>query len=130
MIQIIDSLLTGRIRLGNIYLKLYQINLFGNSMNFLNTSYNGELITLDNLYIRMLLNFGIVYFLVIWSSYYKLGKKYCTELNSRNSILILSFAFFGISESMGYNICFNISLFLLRELIYGLRTIYTVKTIK
>lgn len=130
IIQTIDLVLTGRIRLGNIYLNMYPINLFGNFISFPTTSYNGEIITLDNLYIRMLVNFGAIYFLGICFSYYKLGKKYCTNIESSKSILIFSFAFLGISESIGYNICFNISLFLLRELIYGIRARYVDKVIK
>lgn len=119
LFQWIDLILTGRIRLANIYLNIYPIKVFGTEMEFLSNSYKGEIITLDNLYVRMILNFGVLYFVFICLSYYKLGRRYRKNLNSKKSILIIAFALLGMSESMGYNICFNISLFLIIELIYN-----------
>lgn len=119
LFQWIDLILTGRIRLANIYLNIYPIKIFGTEMEFLSNTYKGEIITLDNLYVRIMLNFGVLYFVLICLSYYKLGRRYRNSLNSKKSILIITFALLGMCESMGYNICFNISLFLIIELIYN-----------
>lgn len=48
----IDDLLSGRLELQNIFIKLYDITFFGNKVDYFDT--------LDNSYIRTILNFGII----------------------------------------------------------------------
>ncbi len=61
--QRMDGFFSGRIYLQMIFLENYDINIIGNSVYYFNT--------LDNVYIRMLINFGILAWFFFGFIYYK-----------------------------------------------------------
>lgn len=94
----INELLSGRVLNASRYLKKYDINLIGQKIE-LTTNDRSYTYYLDNGYIKLLLNYGLLTFLVIFLIYYA---NIYTAYKKQNIVLILLFAMYliyGISEN-------------------------------
>lgn len=95
----VDGMLSGRIWLQSLIYNKYQITLFGNTVDFFST--------LDNIYIRTVLVFGIFGVIML----YVVNKKNI-ELAIRKKdfiylAIILTMLFYGLMEHISQDICFS-----------------------
>lgn len=86
----INNILSGRIYLQNIFMNIYDINIFGNNIFYFDT--------LDNVYIRTILNFG----LVVWLLYIYIYWQMFNFANKNNDklmiIIIIVLLIYGLME--------------------------------
>ncbi len=119
VIAFFDRLLTDRFYYGNLYYKLYGVSLFGKEINLLDNIYKDSYyITLDNFYMRLIINFGIVTFILYLAAFFKLCRTYKSNKTISKLLMIVFFAIYSISESNGLNPCFNSSILFIAELIF------------
>ena len=114
-IYTIDSLLSGRIRYGRYFWEEYGINLFGNVVTFISTQqaalYNTSAEVLDNSYLKLLIQFGGIIFIIYnYLSYKSLKYLVNKEKDSSKEILLIiliTFYILGISETWLIKFYFN-----------------------
>ena len=122
IIEITDELLTGRIKCIYYFINKYDINLLGNELELIGTrealEYNTSAKILDNSYIKILLQFGIVnYVLFVLLLYYGI-KRAIKEKNYALCLIFLIYFIYGISENALYLIRYNIFLLYFSNIIY------------
>lgn len=87
----INDLLSDRLYLQNMFVSLYDINLFGNKINYFST--------LDNSYIRIVLNFGIFGWILY---YYIFNLNFKFSIKDKNSsyltIILFVLLIYGVME--------------------------------
>lgn len=88
--KIIDELLSERIYLQSIFVQLYDITLIGNEINYFDT--------LDNAYMRIILNFG----LIVWILYVYIYNSIASHAIRKNDNIIMMIVFvfliYGLME--------------------------------
>ncbi len=87
----INELLSDRLYLQNMFVSLYDINLFGNKINYFST--------LDNAYIRIVLNYGIfgwILYYYIFNLNFKFSRK--DENSSYLTIILFVLLIYGVME--------------------------------
>lgn len=88
--KVIDEILSERIYLQSIFLRLYDITLIGNEINYFDT--------LDNVYMRIILNFGII----VWFLYMYIYNSIISHSIKKNDnmIIMITFVFliYGLME--------------------------------
>lgn len=86
----LDKLFSERLYIQSIFTKLYKITLFGNEIDYFDT--------LDNAYIRLMLNYGficwIIYYFIYSTIYFKAKK----NNNKIIIIIVLIFLLYGLME--------------------------------
>lgn len=101
--NIIDSMLSHRITLMKKFYDIYSINLLGNTVKYKSIS-NGIIsnkdMVLDNTYMYLLIDMGVIFTIIICLLYTKLIKKLIAmELNKELTIIII-YIFFAFSERL------------------------------
>lgn len=86
----IDSLLTGRIKLFSYYWSNYPITLLGNNVNYIDT--------LDNIYVMLLVNFGIVGWILYLYIYNRIFKSAANNNDNIMIIIYIVFLIYGFME--------------------------------
>ena len=111
IINALDLLLTGRLYYINLILTEEVPVLFGHA--------DFETIIVDNGYMELLFNGGILVF--IWFSYYivKISNKLARECRYRELLLIVCFIIFNMAESSFEVISVNVSLLFISEILFG-----------
>lgn len=111
IINKLDVLLTGRIGYSNHFLNYYNINLFGHNL------FNDNSL-IDNSYIILLINYGLITFVLYIWGYMKIIKKFVFLKMNKELLMISCFSIYGITEGFLSNIFLNLSLVFLANLIY------------
>lgn len=99
----IDRLLSGRIYYTSYFLKNYSLSLFGNNLYVDNN-------LIDNSYIILLANYGIIVFILYLAIYRKVIKNFIINRLDKELLVIIIFSIYGITEGFLPNIFMNISL--------------------
>lgn len=94
-----DQLLTTRVQIQAKYLETYSINLFGNQIEFFKT--------LDNGFLRNILNYGLV-LTIIFVIIYIFNIKRSIKDGDKIHIIFLSLMIFSLSESSMFFVAYNI----------------------
>lgn len=111
MINQLDRLFTGRIYYSNHFLTQYPINLFGYDL-----SYDSHL--LDNGYVILLINYGVVVFFLYVVGYLFLIRRFAQKNMIKELFMISSFTLYGVAEGYISNIFLNFSLLFLGDLLF------------
>lgn len=101
---IVDRILTGRIKLATYALVNYKYTFLGQFINFKinwDTIFELNNFTFDCLYSQLFFNFGVIWFMFLSFSFYKISKK----LDERSTILLMIWCLYGITEMHGI-LCF------------------------
>lgn len=114
-INILDRLLSGRIGYTSYFLNNYSMSLFGNNL-YLDDN------LIDNSYIILLANYGIIIFVLYLISYNKIIKKYITLKMDKELIMIVCFSVYGITEGFLSNIFMNLSLVYIADIIFNTKS--------
>lgn len=96
----IDKLFSRRIYIQNIFYNEYSINLIGNVVDYTRT--------LDNAYIRIILNYGIIGYALF---YYLYNKIITLSIKNKDYIIFIMFITFclgGLMENLMFRIVYNI----------------------
>lgn len=112
IINKLDQLFSGRIYFSNYFLTYYSINMFGYNLS-------NERNLLDNGYVMILINYGIIIFSLYVISYYKIVKKFIKLKLNKELLMISFFAIYGITEGYLPNIFLNLSLMFINTLIFN-----------
>lgn len=96
----IDTFISGRIWIQNKYMNAYDVTLFGNKMEFDRT--------LDNVYIRYLLNYGVLATLALDYMYRTIIKNAYRNKNILICAIFTIIALYGLMENVMFDITFNI----------------------
>lgn len=119
--RVIDDLLSTRLKSAHIFLTNYDINLFGNELDFSEAEARKNhvgLLILDNAYVRILLNFGLIYTIMLGFLYIKLMKIAIKEKNTVLCIILVIFAIRGLVENNAFSLYSNVFLLFLSKVIY------------
>lgn len=109
--QQLDIILSGRLRIIDKFLDIYEIRLLGNDIS-------ATKITLDNLYAYSVISLGIIPTLAIIISYIGLQKRLYIK-NERLLIIILTtFMIYGLSERLWLYPEYNAIVLIIKEFIY------------
>ena len=100
----VNKLFNGRVEYSNYYLETYGFSLFGNNIQ------NDRNAIIDNGYLYMYIQFGIVGFLYLSMLYFKIFKKIKKDKDLRKAILTICFLIYIFIESFSPNIFMNIIL--------------------
>lgn len=96
----LNTVFSSRIYIQNLFLKNYDITLLGNNIQYL--------MSLDNAYLRILLNFGLIGVLI----YNFIIKKIMNKSYECNDyyiyIIFIIFLIYGVMENLMFNIAYNI----------------------
>ena len=113
----IDSILSGRFRLAQIYIAVYGITPFGSVIDSINDMGYGHLV-LDNGYARLLVQFGLVYFFVFLSLFLFSASHFCKNQDSKSLLLIFAVFIGLVSETHWIPINTNIMICLCSVLVF------------
>lgn len=108
----LDTLLTGRIKLGAYAYQNYGPSLLGQNMQSVSVKWDATWqlndFTFDNTYSFLCINQGIVWLIAVAVLFFFVAKRG----NVRNNVLIIAWALYGITEVHGLNVymCFPIIL--------------------
>lgn len=108
----VNKLFNGRVAYSNYYLETYGFSLFGHNIQ------NDRNALLDNGYLYMYIQFGIVGFLYLTMLYFKIFKKIKKDKDLRKAILTICFLIYIFTESFSPNIFMNIILLFVAETIF------------
>lgn len=103
LISLIDDLLSWRIHLGAYALERFGLSFWGKNLQNVSVSWdaywrmNG--MTFDNLYSMTLVNYGIIWTVVLTAGFYLVAK----QENERNNIFILLWCAYAMTEVHGVN---------------------------
>lgn len=115
----LDSIFTTRISSAAMFLKLYDLKLWGQEIKMVPTHLarmtNTKSMILDNAYIRWTLIYGILFMLFFCVLYMLLMNNLFKHKLIEYAIFSLYFILIGIGESFMINIAFNTTLLLLTE---------------
>ena len=113
--QLLNSLLSGRLYFGHIFLEKYNLTLFGQPITRINqvtaALTGSEMRVLDNGYLRILLQLGLVTFLVVLSGLIYILYHSMTEKHYAVTIGLLALSFYTVSEYFISSLFCNIFLF-------------------
>lgn len=116
---VLNEILTGRLYLANLFLENYGLSLVGQPLNIVTTRQallTGKTpVVLDMAYIRMVIQYGIFYFLFFLILNTKIQKKLFTEKKYSELMIMSYFAIIGLTENTVLNLYMNISLFLIMQ---------------
>lgn len=93
----LNSLFSSRLYLQSLYLKEYSISLFGNYIDYFDVI-NDYFATLDSVYFRLILNFGIIGFLLL---YWVFNKTFYNSIKNNDvvlTIILVTMLFYGMME--------------------------------
>ena len=113
LIMKINDLLTGRLYGSYVFLKNYKINLFGQDLALSSSrdiSYVQTVHILDNAYVRCLLMYGLIVFIIIIFSYVLLFNNLIKKNQIELALLGLYFIVIGFGESYMIDPIFNVTL--------------------
>jgi hypothetical protein len=110
-LRAVDELLQWRITFSRHYLMTYPVNLFGNNLN-------SDVIVLDNGYVELLINYGLIFTILYAAAYIIISYRYLKKKMYRELLLIVCFSIYGITEAFIPNLFVNISLIFLGELLF------------
>ena len=116
-IKRIDNLLTNRLFLSDWAFKKFDITLFGTKVlptdeQLKDPFYYKKIPYIDNAYVRLLLECGIIYFIIFCSAYVLLCKNLIKENKIGELMIIFFFAVVGIAEICTYKFFFNFTIIL------------------
>ncbi len=98
----LDDFLSGRLYLQSINMKQFPITILGDNITFIRT--------LDNGFLKLLLNYGIISTIVFFAVFYMNFKLLKKDKNNILTIILYSLMYYTISESNMLYIYFNIFL--------------------
>lgn len=108
----LNELFSSRIYIQSLYLQEYSINLLGNDINYFNS--------LDNAYIKIILNFGLVGCFLYNYLYSKIIKMSYEKKDYIIYFIYVIFIIYGMMENLMFDITFNIFwLYISKQLIRG-----------
>lgn len=107
-----------RISQAAIYFKYYSINLLGHSIELNYTLDNSELYTLDNAYIFLLLQSGVLIFALFVVGEIILARKKARQKDYTLLVILAVYAIYGFSETMFIRFAFNFTLLFLAEIVW------------
>lgn len=110
-INILDRFLSGRIGYTSYFFYNYSISLLGNNLYLDNN-------LIDNSYIILLANYGIIIFILYLVSYNKIIKRYISMRMDKELIMIVCFSIYGVTEGFLSNIFMNLSLVYLADILF------------
>ena len=87
---ILDNLFSERIYLQSLFLNLYKVTIFGNEIVYFDT--------LDNVYMRVLLNFGIIVWGLYLFIYHSIVKSALEKKDIVMLIIVFVFMIYGLME--------------------------------
>lgn len=105
IIMKIDDMLNTRISIGNIIYKNYGITLFGvdirsgTPVTFINGRYISSLTIIDSVYYSVLLNYGLVSYIIFIYLLYKAIDITKYEIDNRNKVMLFVYIIYAISET-------------------------------
>lgn len=108
IIMLLNRILNARVLLGAYAFQQYGLTMFGQDLSPLYTGIQWDEVwqlnafTFDCIYSYMFVNQGIIWLIVLTILFYKLAKK----RNTKNNIVIVAWALYGLTEVQGLN-CFS-----------------------
>lgn len=117
ILVLIDNILTGRLQLGNRFIKMYGLTLFGQKITQ-GSDIDGAYLRIDNGYISLIMSYGIVIFLIYIFFMVRITKRYLKEENYPRIMLLLVFSVYGLTETYIYNVFVNVALLFISDLLY------------
>ncbi|MCM1157444.1 MAG: hypothetical protein NC300_04035 [Bacteroidales bacterium] len=112
----INELLSNRLHMANVYLKMYRPKMFGQYL--LSTADIQEYLVLDNGYLQMLLGYGVIVTILFLVSTFLVLKKMIRNGYIIEMILILIFCLYGFSEALLLDSAMNFSLMFYSSLLF------------
>lgn len=113
----LNEILTGRLYMASEFLKIYEINLFGNDVITLGaraaSKTNEAPMILDNAYIRCVLFYGLIFSILIFILYAKKIFYFSKKMDPRWICIAMFFIISGFAESYFINIFYNVTLLFL-----------------
>lgn len=128
IIEQIDTLLTGRIKSASYFLANYNISILGQKLELV--SIIQSIITtqqqriLDNLYVKTLINYGILAIILYNLVNVKLMKLFFEKKNNAIIIIMFIISIYGILESMIIVPSFSLILILTSDLLLKIKRVY------
>ena len=104
-VRALNKQMTGRIYLQTLFLKGYSVNLFGNDIEPLAQYY-----TLDSAWIRCLLSYGLIFFIIFILLYMWVIYKAMISENIEMAVFSLFFVLMGFGETSMVRIAINVSM--------------------
>lgn len=124
----LNSSLSGRLSYTHLFFKKYNINLFGNRLELVSnmeaTTYHIQAWILDNSYVRILLQYGVISFSIFSVIYILSLRRSLEKKDYVICIILIIYCIRGLADNIMF--AFNINTFLL----YFSSIIYTKKEIK
>lgn len=111
IIKKIDRILSGRIYYSSHFLNNYKWNAFGRNLI-------GDNNLLDNGYVVLIINYGVIIFGLYTLGYYKVVKKFIAYNMNKELLMIILFSIYGVTEGYIPNIFLNLSLIFLSSIIF------------
>ncbi len=119
--EVMNDMLTGRIKLSGMIIERYGINLLGQPISKMYDTYKGYsiLIPVDQGIINSLLRYGILINLLFYITQFILIKKYCQQKKYDRIVIILIMIIYSITEDILFYPFTNISLLFISDLIFN-----------
>lgn len=118
----LDELFSGRIRLAVDFLENYNITLFGNKIEIVNTYYASltgvRAKVLDNAYIKFLLQYGIVTYLVFALFVYSALQRAIYKKDYIYIVIFCIYIFMGLMSNILYQLYGNVFLLYFSKVVY------------
>lgn len=114
-----NELFSGRILLMQRYFTYYGLTLFGQRIATGTSAHQYGLSTLDNSYVYMLLNYGVILFALFIYYFIRLIISYRKNNRSQGLAIIILYALYGFSETVTIRFVYNYSLIFLKEVIWS-----------
>ena len=119
----VNKIVSGRIRLANIFLDKYSVNLFGNDLEIVTTKQSKETgeqtQVLDNAYIKIILCYGVSTYLLFALGVYCNFKKAIDSKDYIFCIIFIIYLLLGITENALYYLYENIFLIYISIYLYN-----------
>lgn len=110
----LNTMLSNRISIGSRFIDEYGISLFGNPIIYNSSNFNNQVVigasywVLDNIYLKYILNYGLVSSILLISYFYvvisKLNSKYIVAFNLYSLVYLI----YGLSEQSAFSITINV----------------------
>ena len=117
----IDDLVSTRILCAYSFFNRYEVNLFGNYFEPTDV-WLGYANTIDNAYINLILNHGLISYLLILAINFSLMKYAIKEKNNILVAILLVLLIYGLMEKGTYTIAYNVFLLFAKNIIYSKET--------
>ena len=109
----LNKIMSDRIYWSALYLDSFKIRLFGQDISDFR---KGR--PFDNAYLRLLIEHGVIVFVIVITLYFLLIKKCIEEKNAIALICAVVFIFYGISEGYLMDVSFNFTLLMFSKVIW------------